>query len=538
MSSVLIVGSGPSGVHLAQTVLSRGHLVTMLDVGNGKPEPLLPDADFDELKDKLEDPVQYFLGDRAEGVVLPSRQAGYYTHPPSKSYVFAAPDGFGVDTDGFQPVISFASGGLAEAWTGGSYPLNDAELGDFPFAASTLAPYYAEVIRRIGVTAEQDDIGTFSSWFEEYSRPLALDGHSRKLLDNYLARRAWLNEQLGFHLGRSRVAVLSSDLGDRKACDRLGRCLWGCPRNSIYAPSSTLRHLQQHPNFRYLPHTRVMHHTFEGEAVTGLVARDGQGEEKHFRADIYVLAAGALCSSKLHLDSIYRRTGEVHSLGGLMDNRQIMVPFLSPSLLGRPSTTHGYQFHQLALAIARSRPEELIHGQITALKSVAVHPIAQNLPLDLRSALAVFRQSHAALGVANVWLHDRRRPSNMLTIKPRGDGQETDLVLRYSADDAKQVESAISLTRRGLRTMGCVVPSSMIRVLGSGASVHYAGLLPMQDAAGRFATTAHCRSHEFRNLYFADGATFPFLPAKNLTFTLMANAIRVGEHISAKLADC
>jgi hypothetical protein len=26
-----------------------------------------------------------------------------------------------------------------------------------------------------------------------------------------------------------------------------------------------------------------------------------------------------------------------------------------------------------------------------------------------------------------------------------------------------------------------------------------------------------------------DGATFPFLPAKNITFTLMANAVRVAE---------
>jgi choline dehydrogenase-like flavoprotein len=35
------------------------------------------------------------------------------------------------------------------------------------------------------------------------------------------------------------------------------------------------------------------------------------------------------------------------------------------------------------------------------------------------------------------------------------------------------------------------------------------------------------RSRDFENLWIADGSTFPSLPAKNLTFTLMANASRI-----------
>jgi choline dehydrogenase-like flavoprotein len=31
----------------------------------------------------------------------------------------------------------------------------------------------------------------------------------------------------------------------------------------------------------------------------------------------------------------------------------------------------------------------------------------------------------------------------------------------------------------------------------------------------------------FRGLHVVDGASFPWLPAKNLTFTLMANAVRI-----------
>jgi choline dehydrogenase-like flavoprotein len=52
----------------------------------------------------------------------------------------------------------------------------------------------------------------------------------------------------------------------------------------------------------------------------------------------------------------------------------------------------------------------------------------------------------------------------------------------------------------------------------------------------RTATDHGCgpdgRSWRFPNLIIADGAGFPFLPAKNLTFTLMANATRMAEAIA------
>jgi choline dehydrogenase-like flavoprotein len=62
-----------------------------------------------------------------------------------------------------------------------------------------------------------------------------------------------------------------------------------------------------------------------------------------------------------------------------------------------------------------------------------------------------------------------------------------------------------------------------------GASVHYAGTLPMSRQAAPFTTTETCQSRDFDNLFVVDGATFPFLPAKNITFSLMANAVRVAE---------
>ena len=62
-----------------------------------------------------------------------------------------------------------------------------------------------------------------------------------------------------------------------------------------------------------------------------------------------------------------------------------------------------------------------------------------------------------------------------------------------------------------------------------GASVHYAGTMPMTRTPGPFTTTEFGQSRDFENLFIVDGSTFPSLPAKNITFTLMANATRVGK---------
>ena len=530
MSHVLIVGSGASGVHLAHTLLERGFAVTMLDVGLERPAPVLPEADFDGLKARLDDPASYFLGLGGQAVVYPAEQAKFYSFPPSKNYVFAGAPGFRVSPTGFAPVTSFAAGGLAEAWTGGVYPFNDAELEDFPFGYSALAPHYGTVARRIGVSARRDDLERFAPWCDEYLDPLDTDPHATHLLARYEARRGTLNHSFGFYLGRSRVAVLSRARGDRSDCGYLGRCLWGCPRDALYGPSHTLRELRRHPAFDYVSGVCVTRFDYADGRVTGVRARPvNGGAERVFTARVYALAAGTLCSSQILLESIYRKTGQILELGGLMDNRQMMVPFVNLGLLGRPVATHSYQFHQIALGITRDRPEEYVHGQVTALKSASVHPVLQNLPVDLRSALTVFRMTHAALGVANLWLHDRRRASNIVTIRPRPTGDGSDLVIRYDErKDEAQVARTLRTVKRAFRRLGCLVPPGMAKVLPMGASIHYAGTVPMARQRKELTCDPECRSYDFRNLYLADGASFPFLPAKNLTFTLMANAVRIG----------
>jgi choline dehydrogenase-like flavoprotein len=49
------------------------------------------------------------------------------------------------------------------------------------------------------------------------------------------------------------------------------------------------------------------------------------------------------------------------------------------------------------------------------------------------------------------------------------------------------------------------------------------------------ALDANCRAHEVDNLFVVDGSFFPSSGAVNPALTIMANALRVGDHIAARL---
>src|SRR5688500_16717109 len=103
MTKVLVVGSGPSGLHFSLSLLKKDYEVLMIDVGNKRPETINPNDTFTQLKRNITDPVEHFLGEHYEGVIYPGYQGEYYGFPPSKGYIFAKPPTFDLETHGFEP---------------------------------------------------------------------------------------------------------------------------------------------------------------------------------------------------------------------------------------------------------------------------------------------------------------------------------------------------------------------------------------------------------------------------------------------------
>jgi choline dehydrogenase-like flavoprotein len=535
MARVTVVGSGPSGVHFALTALERGHEVEMIDVGyTGAPE-VNPDDSFVTLKSSLADPAAYFLGADNGGALLPGQQEEFYGIPPGKGYALEQVPGLTQRTQEFEPMFSFARGGLAQMWTGGSYPFNDAELADYPFDYAALEPYYTRIAERIGINGMADDLAEFLPLHGGLQEPLRLDAHSALLLERYRANRDRIRQRYGCRMGRARHAVLSRDLGTRRACRYLGRCIWGCPTGALYTPALSLDDCLKSPRFSYHRDYLVTHFTSDADgrirsvwadSVTGAAPRE-------FAVDHLVLAAGALGTTKIYLESVYRNSGEVLRLPGLMDNRQALVPFVNLRMVGKRWQPDSYQYNQLAMGLEGERPAEYVHCMVTTLKTAMLHPVIEKFPFDLRTSLYLFRNLHAALGVVNVNFHDTRRDDSYVSLDVGRDPAHPALVMHYTppAGEAARIATYLGRLKKVLWQLGCVVPPGMVHIRPMGASVHYAGTLPMSSTPRPHTVSPDCRSHDFGNLYIADGASYPFLPAKNITFTLMANAARVADRL-------
>lgn len=539
MSRVTVVGSGPSGVHFAKTLLEKGIGVTMIDAGRPAPEAGFPDADLDGWKAAVNDPVATLLGERFEGVTLPDEEGEFYGLAPDRIPLFRRPPGEAVEPEGFAPLLSYARGGLAEAWTGGVYPWDDRDLEGWPFGTADLMPRYGEVARRIGVTGADDDLAPFLPVHDHLRPPLDLDGHAERLLARYRRRRSALNGR-GVRLGHSRIAVLGEDRDGRRGCGYLGRCLWGCPRGSIWVPSMTLAACRAHPEFEYRDGRYVEAFAYDADRrVRAVVARPLEGgPAEEIAVDALALAAGTISSTRIVLESILRGEGRRPRAEGLMDNRQVLLPFVTPARLGAAREGAAYQYHQLCVGIEPDGDEPYVHGQVTTLTTALVHPVLGRIPTDLRTARALFRYVRGALGVVNVNLHDTRRSGNALWLeegagegdrRPAGGGSTLRIAYAPAPDEPARIRRAVSTIRGALRRLGAHVPPGAVHVRPMGASVHYSGTLPMSERAGPLTTSARGRSHDFANLWIVDGSTFPSLPAKNPTFTLMANAVRIAE---------
>lgn len=536
--NIVVVGAGPSGLHFALSALARGRKVTMIDVGNQAPRAPSPNVAIADFKDTHPDSVAYFLGEDYAGAAIPDigdeTDAKYFQLPPSKQNVFERPPHFSMQQDGVRTLISFAAGGLAECWTGGSYPLNDDDLKQFPFSYTALEPHYAEVAARIGIGGANDDLAAYYPLHANLAPPIALDANSSDLLARYQQRK----RKSDVVLGRSRHAALSAARGERGGCSLCGRCLWGCPSQSLYTPSISLKEVLAHPNFTYIPGRYASHFKLAtGDTLASLVVfpADG-GAAEEVRGDAFVLAAGTINTSAIFLRTLYHERREIACLDGLMDNRQILAPFFNFGMFGKTPSQTAYQYHQLAIGIPAIEDSPFVHGQITSFTTTPLHSVVQQVPADLKSSLGASGLLRPGLAVLNLNFHDDRRAGNYVTLDPsvRDATGSPSLRLRYRPrpDESKHVRRTLKRTREFFLGLGAPLVPGMLQVRPMGASVHYAGTLPMARQRAEFALTEDGQSHDFGNLFVADGAGFPFLPAKNLTFTLMANAARIAEKMT------
>lgn len=516
---VIVVGSGPGGVSAAFPLVEAGLRVLMVD-GGKQADARPPEEGF--LLARAHDAEQWkwmvgkdFHALRDRNAVSPKLRV------PSQAYVF---DDFARDNringEGFIAIGSLANGGLSNAWGCGVAQLSADELAELPFSASEMRASYARVSKRIGISGQNDDdMADYFGQDEFLQPPILMDEPHTRLLHLYEKRRVKLHAH-GFKLGRSRLAVLSIDTSDRRACNLSGNCLFGCSRGSLYSAVHDLPALRKHANFTELSGILVdnLNRDNDGWMVAGKSVEDG--ERRSFTADKVVLAAGTLATTRLVLNALNHR----QSISMLSSPTAAFLLWL-PGLLGTKRLP-GFGLGQLSFTLSL-RDGISAFGSTFSTTGILMSEFARHIPMRRRYAVDLLKGLLSSCVVGNLFLPGQLTKAR---VSLKEDGS---LVVSgtYSENVAPLMNEARKKLSKAYWSIGALLLPGSYTVGLPGGDIHYAGTLPMRDKPVLGETSSLGEVKEMDGVYVVDGACLPSLPAKSHTLTIMANADRIGRAI-------
>ena len=217
---------------------------------------------------------------------------------------------------------------------------------------------------------------------------------------------------------------------------------------------------------------------------------------------------------------------------GLFDNPTLQIPLLLPSAIGGSLGVDALGLVRLNMIWDAKSFGRIIQGTLMELSSVMRADFFAKLPFSAKGNLALIR--HLAPGMLGMQLFfpaSVQKPAR-LSLKKNGQLQ----IQGYpNSIDLSQIGELL----RHFRKWGAWSHIRLVERLPLGSSVHYAGTLPMRHSPRtKYACDRHGKLYGTQNVFVADAACFPALPAKNMSFTMMANAMRMADYVAAELKSC
>jgi len=510
---VIIIGSGAGGGTLARHLAPSGKRILLLERGDWLPrEPQNWSA------------AEVFIENR-----------------------YVSPD-IWYDADGkpFQPQVHYCVGGATKLYGAALYRFRKEDFGElrhhgglspaWPIPYEQMEPYYAKAEQLYQVHGARGEDPTEPPASAPYPFPaVSHEPRIQALSDAFAAA--------GLHPFHAPCGVmLSEDNMPYSTCVRCSTCD-GFPC-LVHAKSDAevlgVRPALEHANVTLLTNTTAvaLSTNSAGTAVTEVVVERDGTRESH-SADVVVVSCGAANTAKLLLSS----ASEKHP-GGLANGSD---------QLGR-----NYMFHnsQAVLAISKdpnptvfqktlgvndyyfaSDEWEFPMGNIQMVGKSVAEMYRGEKPLMTKLA-PTFTLEEVATHAIDFWLSTEDLPVAENRVTVDGSGK---LTLRYKSTNDTARDRLFAQLRSLLGHLGMhehhLIPrwaylENKIPVAGV---AHQAGTARFGSDPASSVLNGDCRAHELDNLYVVDTSFFPSISAVNPALTAMANALRVGDHLLARL---
>jgi choline dehydrogenase-like flavoprotein len=296
----------------------------------------------------------------------------------------------------------------------------------------------------------------------------------------------------------------------------------------------------EHPNVTLWTNAEAvrLETSADGTTVTGVVV-ERDGERETVSGDLVAVSCGAANSARLLLAS----ASDAHPAGLANGSDQV----------GR-----NYMFHNSQAVLALSEDEnptvfqktlglndfyfgngdfEFPLGNIQMVGKSSADMYRGEKPLQTRLA-PQWTLERVARHAVDFWLstEDLPDPENRVTL--RTDGR---IRLRYAPNNEEPKQRLLNELKSLIGSLGMrshhLLPrhaylKNEIPVAGC---AHQAGTCRFGTDPASSVLDTDCRAHEVDNLYVVDTSFFPSIGAVNPSLTAIANALRVGDHLAARL---
>lgn len=524
MYDAIIVGTGASAAAAALELQEKNLLILDVALKPGKDDELQGNI-FDMRKDD-KNQQDYLIGKDFESLVnLDSSdlvsvklKAPYVSHVIKNRTKY-----FKIKTDNFFPYISFAYGGLANAWGAGAYIYTDYDLTGFPIKNADLSPFYNKLTQHIGISGKDDDLTPFFGSSKNLQKETELGVNAGMFYRSYEKKKKFFNKR-GITIGRSRLTVLTEEKDGRRPCNYENTGYFSCNIPYVYSPTITFDRLKTKANITLKEGFLV--ETFEEKDQTVIVkAKDLKtGKPAVFKGKKLLLAAGTISTGKIVLSSFKDYAARLP----ILDNPFSVTPFVNMRAVGTKLDPRGYEGVQVNLVYEGSLYPQRVQGSVSSYISPLRSDVFFDFPFSIKGNLACSRYLIPALTVLLLFYPDAPKKENYIKL-------EKDDTLHINYRDEEKYGAVEKHIMWSFFRAGFFTAPFMTRSLPPGNSIHYAGTIPMKKDGNKYFVDRNCLMNNTENVYIIDGSVFPVLPAKNLTFTIMANAMRVANQVKKEI---
>jgi choline dehydrogenase-like flavoprotein len=274
-----------------------------------------------------------------------------------------------------------------------------------------------------------------------------------------------------------------------------------------------------------------------GTEVTDVVT-DVRGERVAFRGDIVVVSCGAINSAALLLRSTSSRHANGLGNGSDLVGRNFMK-HLNGAIAGVSRSHENRTVFQKTMAINDFYFGDNEHGHplghVQLLGKVNKDMLILDAPVIAPKASLEVLARHSI----DWWLTAEDLPDRESRIRVTGSNGEN-IVLEYAERNTQAYERLLDRWVGVLKSIDCadtVIPCSLYlrKKIPIQGVAHQVGTCRFGRDPKQSVLDVNCRAHDVNNLYVVDGAFFPSSGAVNPSLTIMANALRVGDHLLERL---